>query len=38
MLSPLLDPLREWRDSKTISETLFQKAARENAVRPFGLG
>ena len=34
---PLRNLLLEWRDSKKISETVFNKIARENAVRLFGL-
>lgn len=34
---PLVDLLIEWRDTKKISETVFQKIARENALKLFGM-
>ncbi|MGI6209466.1 MAG: amidohydrolase family protein [Anaerolineae bacterium] len=34
---PLIDLLLEWRDSGKISETVFNKVARENAIRLLGL-
>ena len=34
---PLVDLLLEWRDTKRISEGVFNKVARENAVRLLGL-
>lgn len=34
---PLVDLLLEWRDTKKISELVFKKVARENAVRLLGL-
>ena len=34
---PLIDLLIEWRDTKKISEEVFNKVARENAVKLFGL-
>lgn len=34
---PLVDTLIEWRDSKKISETVFQKIARENAAKLLGV-
>jgi len=35
---PLVDLLLEWRDTKRISEGVFNKVARENAVKLLGLG
>jgi len=35
--TPLVDLLTDWRDSKKISEEVFQKVARENAIRLLGL-
>jgi len=37
MTLPLIDLLLEWRGNGTISEAVFQKIARENAIRLFGL-
>lgn len=34
---PLVDLLINWRETKKISETVFQKIARENAIKLFGL-
>ncbi len=34
---PMVDLLREWRDTKKITEEVFNKVARENAVRLLGL-
>ena len=34
---PMVDLLREWRDTKKISEEAFNKVARENAVKLLGL-
>lgn len=34
---PLADMLRQWRDSKKISVTAFNKIARENAIKLLGL-
>lgn len=34
---PMADLLLEWRKTKKISETVFQKIARENAIKLFGL-
>ena len=34
---PMVDLLREWRDTETISEAVFNKVARENAVKLLGL-
>jgi predicted TIM-barrel fold metal-dependent hydrolase len=34
---PLRDLLLQWRDSKKISQTVFNKIARENAIRMFDL-
>jgi predicted TIM-barrel fold metal-dependent hydrolase len=34
---PMVDLLIEWRDAKKISETVFNKIARENAVKLLGL-
>ena len=34
---PLVDTLIQWRDTKKISETVFNKISRENAVKFFGL-
>jgi predicted TIM-barrel fold metal-dependent hydrolase len=34
---PMVDLLREWRDTKKISEGVFNKVARENAVKLLGL-
>ena len=34
---PMVDLLREWRDTKRISEGVFNKVARENAVKLLGL-
>jgi len=34
---PMVDLLLEWRDTKKISEEIFNKVARENAVRLFDL-
>jgi len=34
---PLVDLLLDWRDTKKISETVFQKVARENALKLLGL-
>lgn len=34
---PLVDLLIEWRDTKKISEVVFNKIARENAIKLFGL-
>jgi len=35
---PMIDLLLGWRDSKRISENVFNKVARENAVKLLGLG
>ena len=35
---PLRDMLLAWRDTGKISEEVFHKVARENAVQLFGLG
>lgn len=35
---PMVDLLLEWRDTKRISEMVFDKVARENAVKLLGLG
>jgi len=34
---PLVDTMLEWRATNKISETVFQKVARENAIKLFGL-
>ena len=34
---PMVDLLLEWRDTKKISEAVFNKLARENAVKLLGL-
>jgi hypothetical protein len=34
----MVDLLLDWRDTKTISESVFNKVARENAVKLLGLG
>jgi len=34
---PMVDLLREWRDTKKISEGVFNKVTRENAVKLLGL-
>ncbi|MGB9597804.1 MAG: amidohydrolase family protein, partial [Candidatus Poribacteria bacterium] len=34
---PLINLLLDWRNSKKISETVFQKIARENAIKFLGL-
>ena len=34
---PMVDLLLEWRDTKKISEVVFNKVARENAIKLFGL-
>jgi predicted TIM-barrel fold metal-dependent hydrolase len=35
---PMIDLLLDWRDTKKISEEVFSKVARENAIRLFELG
>ncbi|MFC5407533.1 amidohydrolase family protein [Cohnella soli] len=34
---PLIETLIQWRDTKKITETVFNKIARENAIKLFGL-
>ena len=34
---PIVDLLNDWRETKKITEEVFQRVARENAVRLFGL-
>jgi predicted TIM-barrel fold metal-dependent hydrolase len=34
---PMIDLLKDWRETGKITEEVFQKVARENAIKLFGL-